>query len=157
MTDLFDILGRAMASAEVTKVLARYPALKAELDETPGEAPEPVRYLRSERDGLLIKLSADGDVLAIFLMSEGKEGFSQFAGPMPGNLSFESRPADALKTFGAPAYSRPAGKVGSYEHGELLRFDYPHHSVHFQYRKGGGIDLVTAATAETVPGRSVAR
>jgi hypothetical protein len=41
--------------------------------------------------------------------------------------------------------------------GELLRYDYPTHSVHIQFRADhDGIDLVTVMTARQVPGRSVA-
>jgi hypothetical protein len=152
---LLDLLGENVSSPEVAKVLAEYPGLKPELDDSAAdEGIEPVRYLRSERDGLLIKLSAEGEVLTIFMMSEGKDGFSQFRGELPGNLAFSSRPADALKLFGAPGHSRPAGRVGSFRHGELLRFDWPGYSIHFQYRGDhGGIELVTAMVAQLVPGR----
>ena len=159
MTKLVEILGKAPTSPEATEILRKYPNLRLQVDE--GEADndeDPVRYLRSDGDGLLIKLSAEGEIVTIFLMSEGKDGFSEFPHQLPGGLTFESTARDALKKLGAPAYSRAPGRVGSYEMGELLRFDWPAHSVHFQFRPGdGGIDLVTIMVARAVPGRSHAQ
>ncbi|HZZ91006.1 MAG TPA: hypothetical protein VFE23_00485 [Usitatibacter sp.] len=154
MTRLFEILGTNVMSPEAAKELALYPALRREVDD---DDAEPVRYLRSERDGLLIKVSDDGEVLTIFLMSEGKDGFAQFRGELPAGLSFSSTPGDVLKALGAPAYSRPPGKVGSFAHGDLLRFDRPAYSLHFQFRSDRrAIELVTAMVARSVPGRSAA-
>ena len=153
--DLLALLGKNVASPEAASVLARYPDLHAEIQSLGlGEGIEAAQYLRSEDDGILIKCSTEGEVRAIFLMSEGKDGFSQFDGELPGHLTFESGPEDAARAFGAPAYRRPAGKIGNLRVGELLRFDWPEHSVHFQFRADGpGIELVTAMTATSVPGR----
>ena len=152
-TPLIDILGKNVASPEAAKELARYPALRREVDEE--DSPD-VRYLRSEKDGLQLKVSEDGEVLGIFLFTEGKEGFSQFAGELPAGLTFASTPGETLKALGAPGHSRPPGKVGSFAHGDLLRFDRPGYSVHFQFRSDRrGIELVTALVARVVPGRNV--
>src|SRR4051812_24803176 len=158
MTPLIEIAGKHVASPEAVEALAPYPALRPESDDfDPGEGMTPVHYLRSEADGLLIKLSAEGEILAIFLMSEGKDGFSQFQGEMPGQLPFTSQPADVLKKLGAPAFNRPPGMIGSYRHGEFFRYDKPGYSVHFQFRGDrGGIELITAMAARAVPGRTVA-
>ena len=156
MTALLEILGKHVLSDDASRELARYPALRR--DSAPAgrddDGVPPVQYLRSEVDGLLIKLSDEGEILAIFLMSEGKDGFSQFRGGLPAKLSFSSTPSEALKALGAPGYSQPAGKVGSFAHGDLLRFDRPGYSVHFQFRSDRkGIELVSAMTARSVPGR----
>lgn len=159
MTELFDVLGRHVSSPEATAAFARYPKLAPQVEDVePGDDDmPPVRYLRSRSDGLLVKLSAEGEILAIFLMGEGREGFSQFRGELPAKLTFASKPPEVLKALGAPAYNRPPGKVGGHEHGELFRFDRPGHSLHFQFRGDrGGIELITAMTAKSVPGRSVA-
>jgi hypothetical protein len=158
MTRLLELLGSPVMSPEASKELARYPALRRSADDAgPDGGDVPVQYLRSERDGLLLKLSGEGEILAIFLMSEGKDGFSRFRGELPANLSFSSTPGDVLKALGAPAYSRPPGKVGSILLGDLLRFDRPTYSIHFQFRGDRrGIELVTGMAARAVPGRSVA-
>jgi hypothetical protein len=155
--DMLLILGKNLASPEAVEVLKRYPALEPETqDLAPEEGLAPVHYLRSESDGLLIKVSDEGEILTILLMSEGKDGFSQFAGPLPGRLGFASTRPEVLKALGAPAFIRPAGKLGSFEHGELMRFDKPHGSVHIQFRsRGAGIELVTMMVPQLVPGRSV--
>lgn len=152
---LFEILGRNMMSAEATAVLGTFPALRPETHEPDDDGLLEERYLTSERDGLLIKLSEEGDILSILLMSEGKDGFAQFRGELPGALTFGATPADVLKTLGPPASYRPPTKVGQFEAGDLMRFDWPAYSVHFQFRRDrGGIELVTAMVAALVPGRS---
>jgi hypothetical protein len=158
MTPLIELLGKNVVSPEAARELGRYPALKREADDgAAGEEAEQIRYLRSPGDGLQVKLTEDGVILAIFLFGEGKEGFSQFRGELPAGLSFASTPADTLKTLGAPGHSRPPGKVGSFAHGDFLRFDRPGYSLHFQFRSDRrGLELVTAIVASAVPGRSVA-
>src|SRR5215208_2641615 len=85
MTKLLELLGKSVRSAEAVAELARYPSLEHELDDAAAdEGIPPVHYLRGEDDGLLIKLSDDGVIIAIFMMSEGKDGFSQFFGELPG-------------------------------------------------------------------------
>jgi hypothetical protein len=154
-TRLLEILGSNVTSPEAARELALYPALRRERDDAAQDEETPVQYLRSERDGLLIKLSDDGEILAIFMMGEGKDGFSQYRGALPGRLSFASTPADVLKSLGAPAFSQPPGKVGSFHYGDLLRYDRPAYSIHFQFRSDRrGIELITAMTAASVPGRS---
>lgn len=157
MKKLHEILGRVPTSPEATEVLATYPNLRVHVEEL-GPEEEPVRYLSNEGDGLRMRLSSEGTILTIFLMSEGKDGFSQYRGELPGGLSFDSTRAEALKTFGAPAYFRASGKLGSFRVGELMRFDWPTHSLHLQFRpEGVGIELVTLMSAEAVPGRSVSQ
>ena len=155
MSKLLELLGKNVASPEARQVLVKYPDLHKEVEDLGDEGIEPVHYLRSEDDGLLIKCTPEGEIRTIFLMSEGKDGFSQFDGELPGHLTFDSMPEDAIKALGPPALYRAAGKVGQYQQGVLLRFDMPSHSVHFQFNGNGrGILLVTAMTARSVPGRS---
>jgi hypothetical protein len=159
MSPLLPLLGRNVAEPEVAKRLADYPRLRPEEGGvSPAERVKPARYLRSAADGLLIKLSEDGEILAIFMMSDGKDGCSEFRGELPGRLNFAAEPEDAIRALGVPASRRAAGSFGGYRLGELLRFDWPAHSVHIQFRADhDGIDLVTATTAREVPGRSHAQ
>ena len=154
MTPLLELLGKNVASPEAAKRLADYPKLRPE----PGERTEDVSYLRSLADGLQIKVSMEGEILAIFMMSDGKDGFSEFRGELPGRLNFAAEPADAIRALGAPALRRPEATYGEYRLGEFLRFDRPTHSLHIQFRADhDGIDLVTAMTPHQVPGRSHAK
>ena len=156
MSPLLEILGKNLAAPEVAKRLAEYPRLRPEEG---GVSPDgrvgAVKYLRSAADGLLIKLSGEGEILALFMMSDGKDGCSEFRGELPGRLNFAAEPKDAIRALGPPASRREAGTFGGHRLGELLRFDYPTPSVHIQFRADDdGIDLVTAMTASQVPGRS---
>ena len=156
VSTLLELLGKNVSAPEVAKRLAHYPGLQPEAGGVPpDDRIEPVKYLRSARDGLLIKLSEDGEILAIFMMSEGKEGCSEFRGELPGRLNFAAEPEDAIRALGPPASRRAAATFGGYRLGELLRFDRPAYSVHIQFRADhDGIDLVTAMIARLVPGRS---
>src|SRR4051812_48191484 len=91
MTPLLEIVGKSVTSPEAKAALVRYPALEHEVEDLgPDEGLAPVHYLRSEDDGLLIKLSDDGEIVTVFMMSEGKDGFAQFTGELPGGLAFSS-------------------------------------------------------------------
>lgn len=156
MSTLIDLLGKNLAAPEVAKRLADYPALRHEDGDASGdERVGTVAYLRSLRDGLLIKLSGDGEILAIFMLSDGKDGGSEFRGELPGRLNFAAEPEDAVRLLGKPALRRPESKYGGVTLGEFLRYDYPSYSLHIQFRADhDGIDLVTAMVAKQVPGRS---
>jgi hypothetical protein len=159
MGTLIALLGRNISEPEVMQRLAEYPRLHpSEGGASMDGSVQSVRYLRSTADGLLIKLSEDGEILAIFMMSGGKEDYSEFRGELPGRLNFAAEPEDAIRVLGQPAARRAEASYGGHRLGELLRYDYPAHSVHIQFRVDhDGIDLVTAMTARQVPGRSAAR
>ena len=156
---LADLLGRNVAEPEAARRLADYPALAPEAGgASPSDPSQAIKYLRSLADGLLIKLSGEGEILAIFMMSDGKEGFSEFRGELPGRLNFAAEPEDVIRALGPPASRRAAATYGGHRLGELLRYDAPAYSVHIQFRADhDGIDLITAMTARQVPGRSHAR
>lgn len=156
MGTILDLLGKNVAAPESMKRLAAYPGLRPEAaGASPNDPLEAVSYLRSERDGLLVKLSLEGEILAIFMMSDGKDGCSEFRGELPGKLNFAAEPEDAIRALGPPAVRRPESTYGGHRLGEFLRFDRPDHSLHIQFRADhDGIDLVTAMVARMVPGRS---
>ena len=156
MPTLLDLLGRNIAEPEVASRLAAFPGLRPEQGGAAHEdRAKNVRYLRSLAEGLQLKLSDEGEILAIFMMSDGKEGFSEFRGELPGRLHFAAEPADAIRALGPPALRQPPRAYGGYRLGELLRFDTEAHSLHIQFRADDdGIDLVTAMIARQVPGRS---
>jgi hypothetical protein len=157
MTALLDLLGKNVAEPEVAKLIAKwYPKLEVDHQGvSPDDRMPPVKYLRSPADGVQMKLSADGVIVAIFMMSDGKDGFSEFRGELPGRINFAAEPEDAIRVLGPPALRRPEATYGGHRLGPFLRFDLPTHSIHIQFRPDqDGIDLVTAMTAREVPGRS---
>lgn len=149
MGTLLDLLGKNVAETEVAKRLAKdYPKLVVEHGDD-------VKYLRSTADGVQLKISAEGVIVAIFMMSDGKDGFSEYRGELPARLNFAAEPEDAIRALGAPALRRPEATYGGHRLGQFLRFDLPTLSIHIQFRADhDGIDLVTAMTAREVPGRS---
>ncbi len=157
MSSLLPLLGRNIAEPEVARRLAEYPGLRPDEEASSAEHDPAmaVKYLRSRAGGLLVKLSADGEILALFMMSDGKDGCAEFRGELPGRLNFAAEPEEAIRALGTPAFRRGEATYGGHRLGEQLRFDWPTHSVHIQFRADhDGIDLVTAMTARHVPGRS---
>ncbi|HET7548325.1 MAG TPA: hypothetical protein VFJ86_11165 [Usitatibacter sp.] len=154
--DLFELLGKNIAAPEVAQRLADYPGLRPEPGDTSADDRAiGVKYLRSTRDGLLIKLSDEGEILALFMLSEGKDGGSEFRGELPGKLNFAAEPDDAIRVLGTPDLRREPTSYGGHRLGEFLRFDRPAYSIHIQFRADhDGIDLITAMVARQVPGRS---
>ena len=157
MATLLELLGRNVTEPDVAKRLAKeYPGLSLEDGGVSSDGRiQAVKYLRSPADGLLIKLSGENEILAIFMMSDGKDEFAEFRGELPGRINFAAEPEDAIRALGPPALRRPPGNYGGHRLGEFLRFDLPNCSIHIQFRdEHDGIDIVTAMTAREVPGRS---
>ena len=159
MASLIDLLGRNIAEPEVAARLKDYPGLRPEEGDGPEDgAAQSVRYMRSPADGLLMKLSEPGEILALFMLSDGKDGGAEFRGELPGRINFAAEPPDAIRALGPPAMRRQETRYGGHPVGEFLRWDLPTHSIHIQFRPDhDGIDLVTAMTATQVPGRSRAQ
>ena len=157
MRTLLDLLGKNVAEPEVAKRLAKdYPRLVVEDSgvSTPDNRIKPVKYLRSAADGVQLKISGEGEIVAIFMMSDGTDGFAEFRGELPARLNFAAEPEEAIRALGPPALRRPEATYGGHRLGEFLRFDLPTHSIHIQFRADhDGIDLVTVMTAREVPGR----
>jgi hypothetical protein len=135
--------------------LARLPATESTTIDWSDEG-ETHRFLESKTAGVAIKHSDEGNIETIFLMSEGMDGFGQYRGELGHGLAFSSSPEDVMRALGNPSLQRPAGLgLFNQRHGEIMRYDYPEHSVAFQFRdEGQGIQQVTLMTAATVPGRA---
>ena len=121
MATIVELLGRTFTEPEVAKRLTEYRGLKLEEgDASPDARIAPVKYLRSAAEGLLIKLSDEGVILAIFMMSGGKEDYSEFRGELPGKINFAAEPEDAIRALGPPASRRAAATYGGIALGEML-------------------------------------
>jgi len=158
MAPLVALLGQPLQSASVKGWLATLPPTESATVDWSDEG-EIHRFLESKAAGVAIKHSDEGNIQTIFLMSEGKDGFSQYRGELGHALVFSSSPDDVMRALGKPSLHRPAS-LGLFNQrtGEIMRHDYSAHSVHFQFRAGGqGIEQVTLMTAAAVPGRERAR
>jgi hypothetical protein len=155
MAPLIALLGQPLQSSPVKSWLAGLPSVESSTIDWSDEG-EIHRFLKSETAGVEIKHSDEGNIETIFLMSEGKDGFAQYRGELGHGLAFSSSPQDVVRALGKPSLHRPAGLgLFNQRHGEIIRYDYPEHSVAFQFRDDGqGIQHVTLMTAATVPGRA---
>jgi hypothetical protein len=151
MAPVLALLGQSLQAPPVQSWLASLPDVKAEILDWSDEG-EVHRYLESKPGGVAIKHSDEGKIEAIFLMSEGRDGFSQYRGDLGRGLTFSCSPDELVQTFGEPSLRRPAA-VGLFNQrtGVIMRFDYPEHSIHFQFRADEpGIELITLMTSADV-------
>jgi hypothetical protein len=155
MRDLIDLLGLDVTSERVRETLSRFGSFAPEvLDLAPDEGMPKDFYLKSKPAGVCLKHEADGEITTIFLMSDGREGYSKFGGMVSAGLTFSSTAEEVRSVFGPPSFERAASTRKPLAHGRILRFDRPEHSIHFQFLPGdGGIELVTLMSPKAVPGR----
>ena len=156
MQHLVRILGQSVASDSVRSTLSLYSPLVAEVqDLAPEEGMQKDFYLSNAEAGICIKHEESGEITTVFLYSEGYEGYSRFQGDLGHGLSFSSVPESARRALGPPSFYREESSIGGLgAYGELMRYDYPTHSVHLQFSVGGKkLEMVTLMAPEAVPGR----
>ena len=111
-------------------------------------------YFASKPNGVQVECDAAGVVKVIFIHSSGHEGFEGYRDPVAGvELSWDR--ARIRARLGAPSHRTEAQSIpgiGSY--GPSDRYDYPSHSIHFQFhRTEPRVDLITLMAPERVPKR----
>ena len=151
MAPVLALLGQSLESPPVRSWLGSLPQVKANILDWSDEG-EVHRYLESKAGGVAIKHSDEGKIEAIFLMSEGRDGFSQYRGDLGCGLTFLCSPDQLVRAFGEPSLHRPAADgLFNQRTGEIMRFDYPEYSIHFQFRADEpGIELITLMTSADV-------
>ena len=150
------LLGANINSLEASALHAEFPNLEASVEDlAPDEGLPPYYFLTDQSSGIQIRHSEKGEIEVIFLMSREKDGFSQYSGNLGQGLSFHSSAVEVAQKLGAPAWSAPRRKIEFLgEYGESIRYDFPNHSVHFQFSVSGcGIQMITLATPASTPGR----
>ena len=74
---------------------------------------------------------------AVFLYAEGKDGYSQYRGAIPGGIRFDNTRA-AIEVLGAPSWHRKR------DDGSVIaeRWDLPEHHIHVTYSRGAEMPTV---------------
>lgn len=150
MHELRQILGEPVTSPAVAAVIERY-ALTAETPDP--DTPDRVTYANPSA-GLQLQHGADERVTTVFIHAEGKDGYTQFADPLPGGLSFDHTRDDVRAVLGTPSRFKDPG-VGLFvgPHGGWDRYDDDDASLHVEYRLDDGrIELITLMHPDEVPG-----
>lgn len=150
------LLGKNLESPGVRQLLQRCPSIERFSSNFALHENVPVQhYLSDKSKGLQIRLSQDNDIEVIFLMSEGKDGYRQCDFTLSKSLMFSSNASDVIEQLGRPDFYRPESidlLLGSV--GEIVRYDYPDKSLHFQLKTSGqGIELITLSIPSCTPGR----
>jgi len=76
-----------------------------------------------------------------FFYSEGKDGYSQFEGPLPGAIQFDDTRSSVINKLGPPIWQRERGD-GSIA---AEKWSINGLSLHVTYRKAGGVVLVSVS------------
>jgi hypothetical protein len=111
-----------------------------------GESP----YLNGRATGVAFALTKDHRVRAIFFYANGVEDFAQYAGALPGALSFASSRADVRTALDTTVMAADAGGAGLFaiEH-SFDRFEADGFYLRFEYIAGdAAVRLVTLGKIE---------
>jgi len=132
---LASFIGSKIDQPEVKRFLETIPNLKASTQELTANGTTAIEYLlTSPSHGFQLRHHPSGAIESIFLMGEGKEGFSVYPFPLQTDLSFSAKRADVEATFGVPDWSKSVSKIGIFGLvGECIRYDFQSHFVHFQF------------------------
>jgi len=158
LDQLSQLLGKNTKAFEAIVLAREFPSLKAStLDLAPDENVAQEHYLSSESEGIQVRHSDAGTIEVIFLMSEGRHGFSQYRRALGKGLAFAADASSVAQALGEPTIRKPARVISFIgQVGETMRYDYPTHSVHFQFLASGtGVELITLTIASSTPGREV--
>lgn len=154
LEQLSRLLGKNINTPEAIVFARDFPSLKAySLDLASDENVAPEHYLSSEFEGIQVRHSNTGTIEVAFLMSEGKDGFSQYRRVLGNGLSFTSNASDVVQVMGEPSVRKPTRVISLIgQVGETMRYDYPTHSVHFQFLiSGKGIEQITLSLPSCTP------
>jgi hypothetical protein len=108
----------------------------------------PTRYLTNKKLGIQIATNTKFIVNAIFLFSNGKEEFSEYAGEIPFNLRFSMNREDVRKLMNRPPdFSIEAGGEGIMRITENTDKWFVNNSKHYVYvnykEKDSTVSLIT--------------
>ena len=112
-------------------------------------APEQIgdrAYINLPERGLSLALNEDAVVIAIQLFSEGHEGFSEWAGPLPGDLTFQDGRAAVRHKLGAPDQAKDERKVpilGDRPAFDLFKADEHQINVQYRFQPDDSIQLIS--------------
>ena len=158
LDELSQLLGKNTKASEAIVFVREFPSLKAStLDLAPDENLAPEHYLSSESEGIQVRHSETGTIEVIFLMGEGKGGFSQYRRTLGKGLSFIANASSVVQALGEPTIREPARVISFIgQVGETMRYDYPTHSLHFEFLASGtGVAQITLTVVSSTPGREV--
>ncbi|PRP92958.1 hypothetical protein ENSA5_46260 [Enhygromyxa salina] len=133
------------AAEQLLGVAAEDPAVERLFDGAPPEESlfaDGARYLGSKARGVELLIER-GRISTVFLHGQGHQGYTDYAGAMPGGVAFGDSPDRARALLGEPD-------------AQGARWDKwyrPTWSVHLEYGDSGGVILVTLMTAESDPHR----
>jgi hypothetical protein len=146
MTALHSLIGQDV-NCESVQATIRWlgPFHSSIQDLAPDENMRPDHYLTNKAGGIQLRHAPSGTIEVIFLYGAGRDGFSEYRGPLEGGITFASTAKDIVAALGTPQFHKPErnrpllGKVG-----ETVRYDLASHSIGFQMALGGqGVSLVT--------------
>jgi hypothetical protein len=110
-----------------------------------GESP----YVNVQKAGIALALDRQAKVRTVFLYRQGVEGFAQYAGALPGTLTFDSNRAEVRSLFGTPVLTAEAGGTGIMAIDFAFdRFEAGAFYMRFEYLPDeGGLRLLTLGLA----------
>jgi hypothetical protein len=96
-----------------------------------------------------------GHIETIFVFMQRTKEFSPYAKKLSSKISSSSLPTGVIEMCGKPTQKiLPQTVPVLGRSGHMLRYDYPSHSIHFEFLPDDGpLKMVTFMTADVTPGR----
>lgn len=156
---LANLLGRRIDDREVAQFMRGLGPENVDDDEDEDYDDDDLDYDEDETyrsfssGGVSLLVGSDMLVRAIFLYSQGREGFDQYAGEIDGGITFADVRADVIRRLGEPSTAGGGGHSAVYGTApQFIRYDRPGHSLHVEFAADGGtVSLVTLMTPDATP------
>ena len=147
MADISRLLDRSFDDAQVQELVRDLGPC------TVGDEAGEGAYHQFMEAGVSLFVDLKERVKTIFLYPEGRDGFTAYAGEIPGGITFADRQPDVTGKLGPASRSGGGGKSALYGSvPQWARYDRPDHSLHFEFAGAdGAVSLITLMSPDTVP------
>jgi hypothetical protein len=151
LTTLMGLLGQTPESEKARPVLNHFPSLHTTVSGFSSGAAVLTETFLSCRDyGFEARLASTGEIITVYLMGAGNEGFAEFPYPLAEGLRFGSRKEAVEAKFGEPHWCRSTTETPIVFNrvGDTIRYDLKDCTLYFQFSQRNG--LLQQVAAESI-------
>lgn len=148
LSAIVKLLGRRPDNSDAATTLSGFKALVVSQLDLPANGSDLKEvFIRDRSAGFEARLAASGEIVDVFLLREGYQGFAGFPYSLVGELGLEASKSDIEAEFGTPDWSRPPRRIPLLgERGETLRYERDAYMLIFQFSAADGrLDQVTVS------------
>jgi hypothetical protein len=138
---LLGLLGEVPESEKARPILSHFPSLHTTVSGfSSGTAVLTETFLSCRDYGFEARLASTGEIITIYLMGAGNEGFAEFPYPLVDGLRFGARRDAVESKWGRPHWYRSSAEIrGILGHaGDTIRYDLKDCTLYFQFNERNG-------------------